>query len=78
MQKMSHFFQSFRHLEFELISKAKCYQPLEIIVDKKFNPVSIINLGFIVGSGLNTATGAMMKLEYDSYNLELCRQLINI
>lgn len=51
-------------------SKAKGYQPLETIVDKEFNPVSIINLFSIVGWGIDAATGAMMKPEYDSYNLE--------
>lgn len=46
------------------------YQPLVTIVDKEFNPVSVINLGFVIGWGIDAATGAMMKPEYDSYDLE--------
>jgi len=48
----------------------KGYQPLETIIDKEFNPVSIINLTFIIGWGVDAATGAMMRPVYDSYDLE--------
>lgn len=50
----------------------KGYQPLETIIDKKFNSVTILNVavGGIIGLGIDAATGAMMKPEYSSYNLE--------
>lgn len=51
-------------------SKAQGYQPLETIIEKEFNPVSIINFTDIIGWGVDAATGAMMKPEYNSYDLE--------
>ncbi len=46
------------------------YEPAMLHIEKTFNPVSIINLGSILGWGIDAATGAMMKPEYNNYDLE--------
>lgn len=50
--------------------ETKDYKPIEISINKEFNPVSIINLGSLVGWGIDAATGAITKPEYNSYNLD--------
>lgn len=52
--------------------KAECdkYAPTSLVIDKKFNAVSILNFGFILGWGIDAATGAMMKPEYNNYDIE--------
>lgn len=46
------------------------YEPQIIYIDKKFNPVSIINLGDVLGWGIDAATGAITKPEYKVYQIE--------
>ncbi|MDL1913267.1 MAG: PEGA domain-containing protein [Bergeyella sp.] len=47
------------------------YDPRTIGLDRKFNPVSIINLGSIIGWGVDAATGSIMKYDTKGYNIEL-------
>lgn len=51
--------------------EAPSYQTETIVIDKKFNPVSIINLCEVLGWGIDAATGAMMKPEYKWYQIEM-------
>ena len=41
-----------------------------MIIEKQFNAVSVINLRDILGWGIDAATGAMMKPEFDCYQIE--------
>lgn len=56
----------------ETIVKAEAngYEEQTIYVDKKFNPISIINLFDILGWGIDAATGAMTKPDYKFYNID--------
>lgn len=51
-------------------AESKGYQPTMLIVNKNFNAVSVINLCNIIGWGIDAATGAMMKPEFNTYELE--------
>ncbi len=53
----------------ETIVKAETqgYKPYVLIIDKDFNPVSVLNLFGLLGWGIDAATGAMMKPEYKFY-----------
>ena len=59
----------------ETIVKAESegYQTMLVYVDKKFNPVSIINLCDILGWGIDAATGALTKPEYKSYQIDFVK-----
>lgn len=45
------------------------YTPVLIYIDKTFNAVSVLNLLDIVAWGIDAATGAMMKPEFNTYEL---------
>jgi hypothetical protein len=51
-------------------AEAESYQTEIIYIDKEFNPVSIINLGDLLGWGIDAATGAITKPESKYYNIE--------
>ncbi len=51
-------------------AESEGYQKTNLTIEKNFNAVSVINLIDILGWGIDAATGAMMKPEYDSYILE--------
>ncbi|MDR0953951.1 MAG: hypothetical protein LBM20_01030 [Rikenellaceae bacterium] len=51
-------------------AEAEGYEPAMLMINKKFNPVSIINLTDIWGWGLDAITGAMMKPEFKFYEIE--------
>ena len=53
---------------------AEGYEDQTIYVDKKFNPISIINLPFLLGWGIDAATGAIMKPDYKYYNIDFVRK----
>ncbi len=55
----------------ETVVNAQCpgYRPVQLIIDKKFNAVSVLNLCDILGWGIDAATGAMMKPEFRYYDL---------
>ena len=57
----------------KITANADGYATSSVTVNKKFNPVSIINLCDILGWGIDAATGAMMKPEYKYYNLNMHR-----
>ncbi len=46
------------------------YKKSSVVVDKKFNPVAVLNFFGLIGWGVDAATGAMMKPEYNNYELE--------
>ncbi len=54
---------------FEL--KLDGYETRVITFDRAFNAVSIINLGFLLGWGIDAATGALMKYDRKGYDIEL-------
>ncbi len=51
-------------------AEAEGYESNLVTIEKTFNPVSILNLFSILGWGIDAATGAMMKPEYNFYQLE--------
>lgn len=56
----------------ETMINAQCegYRPVQIIIDKKFNAVSVLNLCDVLGWGTDAATGAIMKPEYKYYDIK--------
>ena len=56
----------------ETIVKAEVesYQAEMIYIDKKFNPVAIINLLDVLSWGIDAATGAITKPEFKFYEFE--------
>ena len=50
------------------------YKPAEVIVDKKFNGVSVLNLTNLLGWGIDAATGAMMKPDSKYYSVSMERK----
>lgn len=55
----------------KITAKAPSYETGEVTVDKKLNGVSIINLTNLFGGGIDAATGAMMKPEFESYYIPM-------
>lgn len=53
--------------------KLEGYQTRVITLDKKFNVVSVINLGNLLGWGIDAATGSVMKYDRRSYDIELSK-----
>lgn len=47
------------------------YKTRVITLDRKFNAVSVINLGSLVGWGIDAATGSLMKYDKKGYDIEL-------
>jgi len=47
------------------------YETRVITLDREFNAVSIINLGFLIGWGIDAATGSLMKYDKKGYDIEL-------
>lgn len=47
------------------------YETPVITLDKEFNAVSVINLGFLIGWGIDAATGSLMKYDRKGYDIEL-------
>ncbi|OAV64508.1 hypothetical protein Barb6XT_02782 [Bacteroidales bacterium Barb6XT] len=58
----------------ETVVKAEIqgYKPATVVIDKKFNFVSLLNLlsWELIGFGVDAATGAIMKPEYKNYVFE--------
>lgn len=52
-------------------AEAEEYKTETVVIDKKFNPVSIINLCDVLGWGIDAATGAITKPSQNVYELEL-------
>jgi hypothetical protein len=53
--------------------KLEGYQTRVITLDTKFNAVSIINLGNLLGWGIDAATGTLMKYDRKGYDIELTK-----
>lgn len=51
-------------------AEAENYKTQTLFIDKTFNAVSVINLTNILGWGIDAATGAMMKPEFNLYEIE--------
>ena len=51
-------------------AEAEGYTPTTLVIDKTFNPVSVLNILGMVWWAVDAATGAMMKPEYNYYELE--------
>ena len=51
-------------------AEAPSYRTETIIIDKSFNAVSVINLCNILCWGIDAATGAMMKPEFNVYQID--------
>ncbi len=52
-------------------AEAESYKPEMLVIDKKFNPVSIINLYDVLGWAIDAATGAITKPNSNYYQIEL-------
>ncbi len=52
-------------------AEAANYKTETIVIDKKFNPVSIINLCDVLGWGIDAATGAITKPDNNYYQIEM-------
>ena len=52
-------------------AEAEEYKTETVVIDKKFNPVSIINLCDVLGWGIDAATGAITKPEQKFYQVEM-------
>ncbi len=52
-------------------AEAANYKIETLVIDKKFNPVAIINLCEILGWGIDAATGAITKPDNSYYQIEL-------
>ena len=55
-------------------AEAEGYETQSIYIDKKFNPISIINLFDILAWGIDAATGAMTKPDYKYYHIDFVRK----
>lgn len=51
--------------------KLENYETRVITLDREFNAVSVLNLGFLLGWGIDAATGALMKYDRKGYDIEL-------
>ena len=51
-------------------AEAKGHKTETVVIDKKFNPVAIINLCEILGWAIDAATGAITKPAQNYYELE--------
>lgn len=49
------------------------YQTRLITLDKEFNVISILNLGNLLGWGIDAITGAVMKYDRKTYDIELTK-----
>ncbi len=52
-------------------AEAEGYEPAMLYIEKKFNPVSIVNLTDVLGWGIDAATGAIMRPEFKFYEIEM-------
>ncbi|MEH0008192.1 MAG: hypothetical protein V6Z82_05665 [Flavobacteriales bacterium] len=59
------------HRCYEFLNDSEGYKTRVIRPDRKFNTVSIINLGSLIGWGVDAATGALMKYGKKGYDIAL-------
>ena len=60
-----------RTLSAKFVQKLDEYETRVVTLDREFNPVSIINLGSLLGWAIDAATGSLMKYDRKAYNIEL-------
>ena len=51
--------------------EADSYEPYILTVDKKFNPVSVLNIGNLLAWGIDAATGAITSPDSKNYDLAM-------
>lgn len=54
------------------------YETRIITLDRKFNAVSIINLGGLLGWAIDAATGSLMKYDRKSYDIQLDKKMTSL
>ena len=59
--------------ETDMEFKLDGYETRLITLDKAFNTVSVVNLGNLLGWGVDALTGAVMKYDRKSYDIELSK-----
>ena len=57
----------------EIEYKLDGYETRIITLDKKFNVISVINLGNLIGWGIDALTGAIMKYDKKVYDITLSK-----
>lgn len=57
----------------DLELKLDGYETRLITLDKEFNVVSVLNLGNLLGWGIDVASGAVMKYDRKSYDIQLSK-----
>ena len=53
-----------------VLAESEGYKKVSIIIDKNFNPVSVLNLLDVLGWGIDAASGAITKPEFNSYQID--------
>lgn len=53
------------------------YQTRLITLDKEFNIVSILNLGNLIGWGIDAVSGAVLKYDRKTYDLNLTKEKVS-
>ena len=56
---------------------AEGYDTQSVYIEKNFNAVSVSNLCDVLGWGIDAATGAMMKPEFKTYQIDFVRKPAN-
>ena len=62
----------------EVMLKLKGYEDRRFILQKEFNVITILNLGNLLGWGIDIATGSIMKYSTKAYNMDLEQKAYNI
>jgi len=57
----------------EVLAEAEGYEPGRLVIRKRFNTTSVVNLFNVLAWGIDAATGAMMKPEQKYYQLPMRR-----
>ena len=58
--------------------KLKGYEDRRFILQKEFNVITILNLGNLLGWGIDIVTGSIMKYSTKAYNMDLEQKAYNI
>jgi hypothetical protein len=54
--------------------KLEGYENRVITLDREFNTISILNLGSILGWGVDAATGSIFKYDRKAYDIEMTKE----
>lgn len=58
-----------------VVAESEGYQKASFTIEKNFNAVSVLNLIDILGWGIDAATGAMTKPEFNNYVIEFTPEI---